>query len=209
MPLDGARDFTVVGDKPLSSKHIVWTEQASPRILRATKLPASTDTFLPGVQAANLDGASTWTEADHVHILWQPAREVHQVVASKSDTSHGMNALILPLDENFETRLDAARRFWRALNGRPPSRGYGSLPQQTKLRHILNLRAHDGRAARATYRRIAEVLLSPEPITPRDWRDHHLRHKVRAILHRADRLVAGGYRDLLLYPQSRGRKSDI
>ncbi|MGX5805279.1 DUF2285 domain-containing protein [Bradyrhizobium sp. Arg314] len=144
-------------------------------------------------------------EGDQVHTIWRPAREAHHVVSSKFDSPLGIDAIILPLDENIETRLDAARRCCRALNGRPPGQGYGSLPQQTKLRHILNLRAYDGRCARASYHRIAEALLSREPIAPRDWRDHHLRHKVRAILRRADRLVAGGYRDLLLYPQSRGR----
>ncbi|MBZ9803401.1 DUF2285 domain-containing protein [Mesorhizobium sp. ES1-6] len=117
------------------------------------------------------------------------------------------NAVVLPLDGNFETRLDAARRFWRELNGRPLGTLYGSLPQQTKLRHVLNLRAFDGRLAQAPYRRLAAELLSREPIAPRDWRDHHLRHKVRAILRRADRLVAGGYRDLLIYPQSRRRNA--
>ncbi|MEI9420814.1 DUF2285 domain-containing protein [Mesorhizobium sp. Cs1299R1N1] len=116
----------------------------------------------------------------------------------------------MPLDDNFETRLDAARRLRRALKGHRLGARYGSLPQQTKLRHILNLRAFDGRHARAPYRRLAEKLLCHEPIAARDWRDHHLRHKVRAILRRADRLVAGGYRDLLLYPQSRqgNSKSD-
>ena len=118
------------------------------------------------------------------------------------------NAIVLPLDVAFETRLAVARQFWRALNGRPPGPAYGVLPQQTKMRHILNLRAHDGRRTDATYREIAEVLLSRESIAPRDWRDHHLRHKVRAILRRADRLVDGGYRDLLFYPHSRSRKSD-
>ncbi|RVD30952.1 DUF2285 domain-containing protein [Mesorhizobium sp. M4B.F.Ca.ET.017.02.2.1] len=150
-----------------------------------------------------------WAETDQIRSVWQLERQAHQIVSSKSDSPRGIDAIILPLDENFETRLDAARRFWRALNGRPPGRGYGSLPQQARLRHILNLRAYDGRYARASYRQIAEALLSREPIAPRDWRDHHLRHKVRALLRRADRLVAGGYRDLLLYPQSRGHKSDV
>jgi len=68
------------------------------------------------------------------------------------------------------------------------------------MRHILNLRAHDGRRGGATQRRIAETLLANESIAPRDWRDHPSRHKVGAILRRADRLVTGGYRDLLYYP---------
>lgn len=129
---------------------------------------------------------------------------MHQIVGLARSPP---NAIVLPLDETFESRLDAARRFWRALNGRPPGPGYGGLPAQTKTRHVLNLRAHDGRRAGATHREIAEVLFAIGPVAPRDWRDHPLRHKVRAILKRADRLIASGYRDLLLYPHSRIRKA--
>ncbi|WP_188393971.1 DUF2285 domain-containing protein [Mesorhizobium sp. SARCC-RB16n] len=133
----------------------------------------------------------------------------HHIVSSEPDGLRGINAIILPLDANFEIRLDAARGFWRALNGRPAGVRHGSLPQQSKLRHILNLRAVDGRRAGAPYRRLAEELLAREPIAPRDWRDHHLRHKIRAILRRADRLIAGGYRGLIAYPQGRRRKTEL
>ncbi|WP_051505820.1 DUF2285 domain-containing protein [Mesorhizobium sp. WSM2561] len=155
-----------------------------------------------------LGTAQSWTEAERVHVLWPPAPETHHIISNEPGDLLDINAVVLPLDENFETRLDAARRLWRALNGRRLGTRYGSLPQQTRLRHILNLRTFDGRHQRAPYRRLAEELLSCEPIAARDWRDHHLRHKVRAILRRADRLVAGGYRDLLLYPQSRHRSSE-
>lgn len=137
---------------------------------------------------------------------WSTRSGTQQVVAVADPDAHPVDAIVLPLDEAFETRLDAARQFWRALNGRPHTPSYGALPPQTRLRHILNLRAHDGRRAGASQRQIAETLLAREPIASPDWRDHHLRHKVRAILRRADRLVAGGYRDLLFYPHSRGRQ---
>ncbi|MER8811261.1 DUF2285 domain-containing protein [Mesorhizobium australicum] len=77
-------------------------------------------------------------------------RENH-ILIDTPDGAQSIDAMVLPLDENFEIRLDAARRFWRALNGRPPGVPFGSLPQQTKLRHILNLRAHDARQAKAAY----------------------------------------------------------
>ncbi|TRC89073.1 DUF2285 domain-containing protein [Mesorhizobium sp. WSM4303] len=192
----------------LSPKHIVWTEQASPRVLRATKLAAFAGSSRPAVRLTELSTAHTWTEAEQRHVVWPSTSEKHHILVDTPDGAQSIDAIVLRLDENFETRLDAARRFWRALNDRPPGVPYGSLPQQTKLRHILNLRAHDARRAKAANRRIAEELLSRNPIAARDWRDHHLRHKVRAILRRADRLVMGGYRDLLLYPQSRNRKSD-
>lgn len=174
-------------------------------MLRTTRMPAPTG-MRPGVvQLAELSGARAWEIADERQVHWPTSSGTQQLVAEADPDAPPVDAIMLPLDEAFETRLDAARQFWRALNGQPSRPSYGVLPLQTRLRHILNLRAHDGRRAGATQRQIAETLLAPEPITSRDWRDHHLRHKVRAILRRADRLIAGGYRDLLFYPHSRSR----
>jgi hypothetical protein len=97
-------------------------------------------------------------------------------------------------------RLAAARRFWRALKGMRPMPAYGALPRQSTARHVINLRALDGRRAGSSLREIAETLFTDSPIPSREWRDHPLRHKARATLRRANRLVAGGYRDLLFYP---------
>jgi len=177
-------------------------------VLRATKMLASVSPSHQTMQPSGLSNASVWKQSEEFQALWSASASVHRLIVNTRNGSPNVNAIVLPLDDAFETRLDAARQFWRALNGRAPGPAYGALPQQMKTRHILNLRAHDARRAGATYRRIAEVLLSREPIAPRDWRDHHLRHKVRAILRRADHLVAGGYRDLLFYPHSRARKSD-
>lgn len=204
----GARDFTVTGDGLALAGNIVWTEQASPRVLRATQIRSSVSPSHQTVQLSRLSSAAVW-KADELHILWPASTGTNNLVTAPGGGLTEFNAIVLPLDAAFETRLDAARRFWRALTGRPPRPAVGALPQQTKMRHILNLRAHDGRRTDATYREIAEVLLSREPIAPRDWRDHHLRHKVRAILRRADRLISGGYRDLLFYPHSRSPKSDL
>lgn len=205
-PHGGARDFTVTGDGLPYAENIVWTEQASPRVLRATRMAASIDSSHKSVLPRELRNASVWEQGEDLEALWSASTATHRLIAESYDGSLGIDAIILPLDEAFETRLDAARQFWRALNGRPPGPVYGALPPQTKIRHVLNLRAHDARRAAASYRTIAEVLLSRDPIAPRDWRDHHLRHRVRAILRRADRLVAGDYRDLLFYPHSRSQK---
>ncbi|WP_156913551.1 DUF2285 domain-containing protein [Mesorhizobium sp. WSM3224] len=171
-------------------------------------MPASTDSSHSSVLPRELRNASVWEQGEVVEVRWSASTATHRLIAESGDGSLGISAIVLPLDEAFETRLDAARQFWRALNGRSPGGPvYGALPQQTRNRHILNLRAHDARRAAASYRMITEVLLSREPIVPREWRDHHLRHKIRAVLRRADRLVAGGYRDLLFYPHSRSQKT--
>lgn len=207
-PLVGARDFTVTGDGFPLAKNIVWTEQASPRVLRATQIRSPLSSSHQPVQLSRLGSATVW-KTDELHIDWPASSGTNHLVTDIIGGASDFNAIVLPLDAAFQTRLDAARQFWRELNGRPPGPTYGTLPKQAKAMHILNLRAHDARRGGAGYREIAEALLAREPIAPRDWRDHHLRHKVRAILRRADRLVAAGYRDLLFYPHSRSRKSDL
>ncbi len=169
-----------------------------PRVLRATRL---TDPDAPKPWAFDLSDRGEIYRLDDdapVRARW-PSSGAHQLVVDNTSDAL-INAVILPLDDAFELRIDAARHFWRELKGRRSATAYGALPRQSKTRHILNLRAHDARRAGAAQRQIAETLFAYGPIASRDWRDHPQRHKVRSILHRADRLVAGGYRDLLFYP---------
>jgi hypothetical protein len=107
-------------------------------------------------------------------VIWRAGTETHRLVV---DGDSDVNAIALPFDVVFETRLDAARNFWRAVNGRPAGPAYGSLPAQTRARHILNLRVHDGRQVGATYRHLAGALLSYASTAPGDWRDHPLKHR--------------------------------
>lgn len=152
------------------------------------------------MEFSRLDSVHHEAGGGREYARWRSPAGTHRFVIDRQDDAPETDAIVLPLDDAFEIRVDAARRFWRALNGRPVGQAYGALPRQSKMRHILNLRAHDARRSGATQRGIAETLLTNQPIASRDWRDHPLRHKVGAILRRADRFVAGGYRDLLYYP---------
>ncbi|MBX3576102.1 MAG: DUF2285 domain-containing protein [Rhizobiaceae bacterium] len=196
--LGGGRDFITGGEGSLGPEQIVWSEQAFPRVLRTTSL---TDADAPTSSAIDIaDHGDIFRAADsgREHVRW-PSHGVHDLVVDRSSEAR-INAISLPLDDAFELRLDAARRFWRELKGKRPAPAYGALPQQAKGRQILNLRAFDGRQSGAPQRQIAETLFTHTTVSSRDWRDHPLRHRVRAILRRADRLVVGGYRDLLFYP---------
>lgn len=197
-PHVGGRDFIAPDDGSLTPEHIVWSEQAFPRVLRGTKLADPEAPRAPAVNLA-LGGDVHRVDDDTQAYARRPSSGAHHLVIDSAGDPL-INAIVLPLDDAFELRIDAARGFWRDLKGRRPAPAYGALPGQAKARHVLNLRAYDGRRSGAAQRRIAETLFAPEPIASRDWRDHPQRHKVRSILHRADRLVAGGYRDLLFYP---------
>ncbi|WP_448044339.1 DUF2285 domain-containing protein [Bradyrhizobium liaoningense] len=111
-------------------------------------------------------------------------------------------AVELPFDRDFEFRVDAGRRLWRALNGRPPGEPLHALAPHRRRRFALALRAFDARTDGATYREIAEVIYGPERISERDWRTHDLRNRTIRLAQTGFALVRGGYR-ALLRPRSR------
>jgi hypothetical protein len=92
--------------------------------------------------------------------------------------------LTLPFDGLFELRAHAARRLWRALNGRSPGRPFRAMPDQLRDLHILTLRALDARQRGESYRTIAEALLGFRG-TKTDWESDPRKNKAR-------RLVASG-----------------
>lgn len=110
----------------------------------------------------------------------------------------------LPLDDDFEMRAHAARRLWRALNGRPPGPPFHALSVQRRRRLALALRALDARMAGNTYRVIANALFGAQHIPDRSWKTHDLRNRTIRLVHSGFALMRGGYRELLR--QSRHKK---
>ncbi|GCE90302.1 hypothetical protein MSKU15_1903 [Komagataeibacter diospyri] len=108
--------------------------------------------------------------------------------------------MILPLDKLLELRAEAVVCLWRTLVARSEgSRRAHDFPQQTRDRHILMLRAFDGRSAGASYRKLAEVLLGFEGRKV-DWDNDPRKNQVRRLVADGRYYVRGGYRDLLRYP---------
>jgi hypothetical protein len=108
----------------------------------------------------------------------------------------------LPLDNDFEFRVDAGRRLWRGLNGRPQGTPLHAISVHRRRRVALALRASDARTDGATYREIAEVILPSHRIPERDWRTHEVRDRIIRLVKTGFALVQGGYR-ALLRPSSR------
>nr|WP_278741691.1 DUF2285 domain-containing protein [Acetobacter fabarum] len=59
--------------------------------------------------------------------------------------------VIRPLDKLLELRAEAVLRLWRVLVRRSEGRWAHDFPQQTRDRHILILRALDGRTEGTSY----------------------------------------------------------
>jgi type VI secretion system activator RovC-like protein len=152
------------------------------------------------VDLTHLPGLDLRRAADGWHGVWRAGGTVHQfwLVQEPSDTAAAYT-LTLPLDASFELRAHAARRFWRALNGRSPGRPFRVMPDQLRELHILTLRALDARQCGESYRTIAEALLGFHG-TKTDWESDPRKNKARRLVASGQRMMRGGYRMLLHYP---------
>jgi hypothetical protein len=110
----------------------------------------------------------------------------------------------LPFDEDFEIRAHAARRLWRALNGRSAGPAFYELSPQRRQRLSLTLRALDARVDGNSYRKIAEGLFGATSIPDRAWKTHDLRNRTIRLVQSGFALMRGGYRALLRHAR-RGR----
>ncbi|MBB2166737.1 DUF2285 domain-containing protein [Gluconacetobacter sp. 1b LMG 1731] len=133
-----------------------------------------------------LDDAEAW------HGFWRPGASSHQFwLPIRPVDGPATYIAILPLDKLLELRAEAVLRLWRALVGRPEGRWAHDFPQQKRDRHILILRALDGRAVGASYRKVAEVLLGFRG-RKADWENDPRKNQVRRLSRISHTLMWGG-----------------
>lgn len=163
---------------------------------RADAHPASMTISPPTLSGLDARAAEdgTW------HGLWRSAGADHQFwLANQPPVTKASYFVILPLDALLEHRAEAVLRFWRALMGRPIGERRYALPAQTRDRHILILRALDGRSDGASYRKLAETLLGFRG-NKTDWESDPRKNQTRRLVADGTHYVRGGYRELLHYP---------
>jgi hypothetical protein len=98
----------------------------------------------------------------------------------------------LSFDGDFDARAYAARRLWRAMNGRAPGPAFHELSKQRRERFSAGLRALDAWLARNSYREIAEGLFGKERVRRRSWKDHDLRSLTIRLVKNGIALMRGG-----------------
>lgn len=169
--------------------------------MRLDTLPpdVADDTAAP-VALARLAGLDLRFAEDGWHGIWTVNGVAHQfwLAGGLPEMAAGF-VVSLPLDALFELRIHAARRFWRALNGRSPGNPFRTMPTQLRQFHTLSLRALDARQHGESYRTIAEVLLGFRG-TKEDWESDPRRNQARRLVAHAVYMMQGGYRLLLHYP---------
>lgn len=165
---------------------------------------ALADADNPAVMPINLaelpDLVARMDDNDAWYGFWRPGTALHQFwLPTRPANGRATYVVILPLDKLLELRAEAVLRLWRGLVGRSEGRWAHDFPQQTRDRHILILRALDGRADGASYRKLAEVLLGFRGRKV-DWESDPRKNQVRRLVADGRYYVRGGYRELLRYP---------
>ncbi len=146
---------------------------------------------------ASLSAGELRQASDGWHILLRIRGIEHRLWLKQPPVIGESYAAELPFDDDFEIRTHAARRLWRAFNGRAAGPAFHELSPQRRQRLAMALRALDARAEGNTYRTIAEVLFGSKRIPERAWKTHDLRNRTIRLVQSGLALMRGGYRELL------------
>ncbi|MFC6446111.1 DUF2285 domain-containing protein [Shinella zoogloeoides] len=132
--------------------------------------------------------------------MWQVDGVTHQFWLSRAPPDAAcFYATSQIMDDFYELRSHAARRFWRSIKGRSPGPDFRAMPAQLREFHILSLRALDARLRGESYRTVAEVLLGFHG-SKEDWEVDPRKNKARRLVANGIKMMKGGYRLLLHYP---------
>ena len=193
----GGYDFADTAETT-SPNSVLWAAHALPSVIALTGLPP--DLAGPGrpPPPLPLDPGVGVDGAEHLIERRSTLFRVHL-----DDSGIAPSAVLLPLDQFFESRATAAVRLWRGLAGHNPGPNPAALPKARRDRLILALRALDGRLENATYREIAGVLFGEAGESDRGWKSHDLRDRTIRLVRLGLGMMRSGYRQLLLYPYRR------
>lgn len=183
---------------PSGQALVVWDVAIQPMavVLGTTPFPSDSSREYADRPAAIL----TQSVHEGHHELWSADGEHQQIFIVGRPGDNMPMAAIVPFDAHTAIRLDAVRRLWRRLTGRPDSAASLPITTQQRRRLVLMLRALDGWGERATYRELAANLLNADvrQQSRHDWLTSTVRAQMIRIVRDAIGRMEGGYRDLLI-----------
>jgi hypothetical protein len=176
---------------------ILWTASALPSVVTLTNVPESS--AAPSLRLSPRALQPLSASGPGAQIIERGGLSFRVEIDDAADPP----AALLPFDELFEIRVQAALRLWRSLTNRKSGPDPARLSLARRERLILALRAVDARVEHATYREIADGLFGHADVSARAWKGHDLRGRTIRLVRFGSAMMQGGYRRLLLHPYRR------
>jgi len=187
---------------PARSAPLVWLPHLDPAAVVITTAPGMFGASPVGALAP----AFARHAADGEHWLVDSGADRLPVLFIDGADAATPAAAIIPFDDDFAARSEAALRLWQLASGRARSRPAHGLSLRQRLRLRLILRALDGRLAGHSYRVIAQGLIGETRVpTGSGWKTHDVRDRTIRLCRRGLELMRGGYLDLLRHRPKRRR----
>ena len=196
----GVCTFAEAPIRPATDACIFWRADWDTSVLAAETLPVrhgDGDAF----DIRRFDSVATvlWCPDGHEHLLLSDGVHHLQMEVTAGSLLDGPVRFRYELSgfKHIEAKTLTLRRLMLLHRlGRFPSGLYP--PERRARRWAMALRAHDAVGAGASHREIAAALFGEKGVKE-DWcgRSDYLRLRVQRLLRMADKLVNGGYRDLL------------
>lgn len=196
----GGCDFPVDPDIDAANAFVVWHPDwhiASVILDDAPPVFAGARRFDPDRLPWHERRASE--DGDYIRVGMLPGIPALHLLSLPRHVAGSGRGVVLPIDDAYLLRLEAARNFWYVYIDRAdPLTVADSLGDHMRHRLISTLRALDGRAAGASHRIIGHVVLDAPLLRAIEWKDHSARSKLQRLFAEGEALVAGGYRRFLL-----------
>jgi hypothetical protein len=197
-PCNGGCDFLLDPDRSASETAIFWRPELVASVLMLEAAPAVFRTA----------GRLEQLELTHATLHAQPGGEGSIILADPDGDHHLVTgaidpaqplAVLLPLDDSFHVRVEAALRLHRRLSGRAAGRipRAHTLTLRHRLRLVRMVRALDGRSSGATYREIADVLFESHQQSAPEWKTSSIRAQTIRLVKDGQTMMHGGYLRLL------------
>ena len=199
-PAAGGSDFDHDPDRPAGLEPVFWRPEVFPGTVILAPAPDGFEDKSRFALSSVGPLAADRRDGSERHVVLADPDGDQYVWLSENDTGRGL-AVVLPLDDLSDLRLEAIGRFLRRLRGRPG----GPLPtglQLTPMRRarlIQLLHALDFRLTGSGPREIAAALLDKDAarLPAIEWKSSAARRKANRLIRDALALMNGGYRKLL------------
>jgi hypothetical protein len=196
--INGGCDFAADPSLGADRACVVWLPHINPTTVVVGPAP---DEFIEARSISEVTLPLSRLAANGEHWLLDRGCDALSIaLIGGMDTARRM-AVVIPLDDSFPMRAEAAGCLFNALTGRTPGRTPNGLTAQQRRRLGLVLRGLDGWLERCSYRQIAKVLFAANSIPAgRGWKTHELRGRTIRLCSRGRDLMHGAYLNLLRHP---------